>query len=122
MIRAVIGGERGSLAPLGIGLFTFTLGLMVVIVSASSLFIFQKRLTNFSESAALYIAGTGEGTEAFLDFFGPNSFTKLKIKANVAPDDQTIEVTSCAQWVSPMPFIGSLSSTEVCSRALARGE
>lgn len=114
--------ERGSLAPLGIGLFTITLALMLVIISASSLFVFQKRLTSFSESAALFIASTGEPIQNFRELSGDYALNGLEAAASVAVDDRTVEVVSCAMWKAPIAIVTSLAQSKICSHAAARAE
>lgn len=117
-----IKAEGGSLAPLGIGLFVITLGLVLAIVSASSLFIFQKRLTNISESAALFAVATGEPVQNFLDLTDSAAFKSLRMNAGYASDSATLRVQSCALWSAPIILLGQLNAIEVCSHAAARAE
>lgn len=114
--------EGGSLAPLGIGLFVITLGLVLAIVSASSLFIFQKRLTNISESAALFAVATGEPVQSFLDLTDSAAFKSLRMNAGYSSDSATLRVQSCALWSAPVILLGQLNEIEVCSHAAARAE
>ena len=59
--------DNGSIAPLATGLIVLSLGLVLAVSAATSMFILQKRLTNFSESGALFIAETGESKFDFLN-------------------------------------------------------
>lgn len=122
MFRVIAGSDRGSMAPFGIGLFMVSLSLLLTTVCASSLFIFQKRLTNLSESAALYVAATGEGSPSFLALIGDSGFKNLKISDQLGEDRLTVTVATCATWVAPIIRVGQLTSAEICSRASARSD
>lgn len=120
MDRSWLSADRGSLAPLGVGLFALTMALIFVISSASSLFIFQKRLTNYSESAALYVAATGEDPQSFAVDYGVSGFKNLIVKAGNSEDGLTAEVSVCALWSAPIYLVGSIVEKQVCSHASAR--
>lgn len=120
MDRSWLSADRGSLAPLGVGLFALTMALIFVISSASSLFIFQKRLTNYSESAALYVAATGEDPQRFAVDYGVSGFRNLIVKAGNSEDGLTAEVSVCALWSAPIYLVGSIVEKQVCSHASAR--
>jgi hypothetical protein len=114
--------EVGSIAPLALGLFSICLGLILTIISASSLFIFQKRLTNYSESVALYVKTTGEPASKFVSSAGTNRFVQLDVEARLLPDGLTVEARACALWRSPVALVGIAGESMVCSRAAARSE
>lgn len=120
--RFYLGSDQGSLAPMGIGLFALTLTLMLIIIAASSLFVFQKRLTNYSESAALYIASTGKDLQGFTTAIGGDSFKSLKVTLKIADDNRTVQVNSCAVWSAPIALVDRVTQTEICSHAAARAE
>lgn len=114
--------ERGSIAPLGIGLFFISATLLVAISAAGSLFVFQKRLTNFAESGALFVASTDQSIEQYLEVANFDQFTSLKASDRRLPDGKTVQVTACASWVAPMDILIKFSSREICSYANARAE
>lgn len=110
------------MAPFGIGLFMFALSLMLTTICATSLFIFQKRLTNLSESAALYVAATGESAQSFISLVGNSGFKDLKISDQLGQDRLTVTVASCSTWLAPIIRVGQLTTAEICSKASARSE
>jgi hypothetical protein len=114
--------DRGSIAPLGIGLAIFSLTLIFVILASSSLFIFQKRLKNYSEGIALYVAETGESAQAYLDRVGAQNFQNLKVSSRFHPDGLTVQANSCARWTFPVPTLITSGSGEICAQASARLE
>lgn len=119
--------EGGSIAPLGIGLIIFSMAMMLSIVSATSLFIFQKRLTNLAESAALHAVQTGETAAEFVRQVGEGNFQNLRISNSTLQDGLTTEVRACALWRSifengaPAMF-GDVGAVEICSHAAARAQ
>ena len=114
--------EVGSIAPLALGLFSICLSLVLTIISACSLFIFQKRLTNYSESVAIYVKTTGEPVSKFVNSAGTNRFVQLDVEARILHDGLTVEARACALWRSPVALVGIASESMVCSRAAARSE
>lgn len=114
--------DNGSIAPLGLGLVALSLGLVFAISAATSMFILQKRLTNFSESGALFIAETGQTKNDFLNLVGVSNFEQLSTYADVAADAKTIHFKSCSIWRAPIAILGPFSSAQVCSHASARSE
>ena len=112
--------ETGSIAPLGIGLFLFSLIFSLTTVSATSMFIFQKRLTNVAESVALYVAsGNGESAD-FLSSVGALNFDDLRVSTSPAADEVTTVVKACAKWRAPIVTIGEFSGMRICSTGSAR--
>jgi Flp pilus assembly protein TadG len=108
------------MAPLGIGLFLLVLSLLLTFVSASSMFIFQKRLTNIAESAALYLAANDASLERYLEQMDLSELDSLKLRSNVLSDKKTVQVNACARWV-PLGMGGlHMSQKEICSHASAR--
>lgn len=114
--------ERGSMAPFGIGLAVISLTLILIIGAASSMFIFQKRLTNYGENAVLFVTQFGEPVEVFVSRVGSQKFSSLSISSKELPDGNTVEVTVCARWAPPVPLVAALTEQRICSHATARAE
>ena len=117
-----ISDSRGSIAPLGIGLFFFSISLVAIVTASSSMFIFQKRLTNLAETAALYVAETNQSVGDFIKLIEYSRSSNLKATSKYLSDGVTVEVTVCDDW---SPLIGNyldLSVTQICSHAAARLE
>ena len=112
----------GSIAPLGIGLFLFSMVLMLVISSATSLFVFQKRLTNIAESAALYVAKTNEPAAEYLRITGQAKSQKLSITNRTLADGVTVEVIACEVWSPMFQIFLDFADRQVCAHAGARSE
>jgi hypothetical protein len=112
--------ETGSIAPLGIGLLILTATLMMTITTATSLFIFQKRLTTFAEADALFIASSGSESSDFIQVAGTNGFESLKLSNFISPDGRTVNVTACAKWSPIVVSVSGIGATQVCSHAAAR--
>lgn len=108
------------MAPLGIGLFLLVLSLLLTFIAASSMFIFQKRLTNIAESAALYLAANDASLETYLEQIDLSGIDSLKLRSNVLSDKKTVRVKACGVWVSPSIGVFNLSHNEICSHASAR--
>jgi hypothetical protein len=112
--------DTGSIAPLGLGLFLFSLIFCLTTVGATSLFIFQKRLTSLAESSALYVAsGYGESAD-FLNSVGSLNFDDLRVVNSLAADELTTVVKACATWHAPLITLGEFSKLKICSTGLAR--
>jgi len=112
--------DLGSIAPLGIGLFLFIVAMMLTVISASSMFIFQKRLTTLSEAVAVFIASGGESSAVFVETVSRRSFQNLKIQDVLLQDGLTTEVVACALWMPPVIVLEPFGSKEICSHAAAR--
>lgn len=112
--------ERGSMAPLGIGLFALSLSFVLAFASAGSLFIFQKRLTNYAEMAALHVVTKDSNVWDFQDKVGSQNFTSLQLAQQLQDDDSTVRVSACAQWNAPFVTFLSLPLAQICSNAFAR--
>jgi Flp pilus assembly protein TadG len=112
--------ETGSIAPLGIGLFLLVLSVLLTFIAASSLFIFQKRLTNISESAALFLAANDANLDTYLEQIDLSGLDSLQLRSNVLSDEKTIRVKACAIWATPSIGVLNLSQKEICSHASAR--
>lgn len=119
MLRT-IGNESGSIAPLGIGLILFTTSLMLTIIGATSMFIFQKRLTNLAEEAVIIAASGVESAEYFATKFYSKEFQELQVRRELLLDNVTTQVTVCGKWRAPIQILGMMESRQICSRALSR--
>ena len=113
--------DRGSMAPLAIGLALIALALVITVSVSSSLFIFQKRLTNLAESSAL-AAAAGEAAVDFVSQVPGLGFSGLTVQQLTASDDSTVEIKVCAQWQSPIQILKLFATTLICSHAAARQE
>ena len=100
-MRKVLSNDVGSIAPLGIGLFLFSLIFSLTTVSAVSMFIFQKRLTTLAESTAIFVAGGNGEAADFVNLTGKPNFESLQLATNFAADQTTVIAKACAIWRAP---------------------
>ena len=63
-VRDSDSSERGSLAPLGIGLAMISLSLVLAILTAGSLYLTERRLTTVAESTAIAVLIDARGNLA----------------------------------------------------------
>jgi hypothetical protein len=112
--------ESGSMAPLGIGLFALSLTFALAISAASSLFVFQKRLTNYAEMAAIYVLSQDAAVSDFQLRVGNQNFLKLDLSQQILDDGVTVKITACAKWISPVTTYVSIPATRICSNASSR--
>lgn len=114
--------EHGSIAPLGIGFAFISLTLVFVILASSSLFIFQKRLQNYSESVALYVAQSGDSAQSYVLRVGAQKFRDIQVSTRLHADGVTVQAKSCARWDFPLPILIANGSGQICAQAAARLE
>ncbi|MEY4425294.1 MAG: hypothetical protein RJB56_921 [Actinomycetota bacterium] len=115
--------ERGSIAPLAIGLLLMSLATVGVVVSASSLFIEHRRLQTLAESAAVAGASRSMAVSDFLANIPvkyANSFSNLRVSKEQRLDGATVEVQLCADWLNPVATAFTSSKDIVCAEAKAR--
>lgn len=115
--------ERGSIAPLAIGLLLMSLATVGVVVSASSLFIEHRRLQTLAESAAVAGASRSMAVSEFLANIPvkyANSFNNLRVSKEQRLDGKTVEVQLCADWLNPVATVFTSSKDIVCAEAKAR--
>ena len=115
--------ERGSIAPLAIGLLLMSLATVAVVVSATSLFVEHRRLQTLAESAAIASASRVISVSDFLTNLPAkyaNSFSNLRLSREQSLDGSTIEVVLCADWVSPIATAFAATKEVVCAEAKAR--
>ena len=115
--------ERGSIAPLAIGLLLMSLATVAVAVSATSLFVEHRRLQTLAESAAVASASRVMSVSEFLTNLPAkyaDSFSNLRLSREQNLDGSTIEVVLCADWLNPIAtaFVGT--KDVVCAEAKAR--
>jgi len=118
----MIRDESGSMTPLAIGFALISTAAILVAFAASTLFVLQKRLTNFSESAVLYVSSEKGSIDDFVsEVWNPQlagqSFTKQTLD-----DELTVKITSCADWLNPIPIYLVPGKLRVCGHASARSE
>ena len=116
----LLGNEAGSIAPLGIGLFLFSLIFSFTTVSAVSMFIFQKRLTTLAESTAIFVAGGSGDAADFLKLTGKPNVESLQLVTTTAADQATVMAKACAMWRAPVVTVGDFANTNICAQAAAR--
>jgi hypothetical protein len=114
--------DRGSIAPLGIGFAVISLTLVFVFLASSSLYIFQKRLRNYSEGLALYVAESGDSAQNYLFRVGNQEFQKIELRTRLLADGVTVQATTCARWESPVPIVIAHNSRQICANAQSRIE
>ena len=114
--------EQGSTTPLAIGFALMSLSAILVAFSASTLFILQKRLSNFSESAVLYTASGLGSIEDFVNQIWNPQFSGQRFSQRTLDDDLTVKVTTCADWMNPIPINLTPNTLKVCAHASARTE
>jgi len=119
-MRKVLSNDVGSIAPLGIGLFLFSLIFSLTTVSAVSMFIFQKRLTTSAESTALFVAGGNGESDDFLNLTGKTKFESLQLATRLAADQTTVMAKACAIWRAPVVTVDDFSKANICAQANAR--
>jgi hypothetical protein len=84
--------------------------------------VFQKRLKNYSESVALYVAASGVPAENFLLRVGPQKFEDIRVSTRLLSDGVTVQATTCARWDFPVPILINKGASEICAQAAARYE
>lgn len=112
--------ERGSIAPLAIGLAMLSLVAILTTVAASSLFLYQKRLLTLAESAALFAASTSEPAQVFLAQATNAKLGKIDFIKEQINDGQTVEVRLCATWTNPVSLVFLPITQLVCADARSR--
>lgn len=114
--------ESGSMAPLGIGLFALSLTFVLAISAASSLFVFQKRLTNYAEMAAIYVLSQDAAVSDFQLRAGDQNLSELDLSQQLLDDAVTVKITACAKWIAPVATFVSIPARRICSNASSRAD
>lgn len=103
--------EGGSVAPLGIGLVALSLATILTFTSASSLYIFHRRLVSVAEFAALASASAsasrGVSAGGFIRYSDATFTPPLWVIRDEIVDGATREVEVCGVWHSPIPIFVS---------------
>lgn len=121
--------ELGSMAPLGIGLTFLSLMTTLVVLSAGSLYLSDRRLTSIAESSALYALANSDGlsdknlsqyVEEFLELHPLKGLHNVSLIDASSSDGFTVRVRLCSLW---RPVVAVYIFSEVgmiCSEGLAR--
>jgi hypothetical protein len=121
--------DRGSMAPLGIGLSILSLMTTLVILAAGSLYLAERRLTSVAESTALYALAKSSVISnqslpryagEFLRVHPLKGLQKVSLIDASSRDGFTVRVKLCSLW---RPLFDSYIFSDVgmiCSEGLAR--
>lgn len=112
--------DKGSIAPLAIGLAMISLVAILTTVAASSLFLYQKRLLTLAEATALFAVTTGEPAKTFLTIEATANIGPITVAQEQMVDGQTLEVRLCSEWASPFAVVGIPLAQIVCAEARSR--
>lgn len=127
--RSISSCERGSMAPLGIGLSVLSLMTTLVILAAGSIYLSERRLTAVAESTALYALSRSDSMSdqslpryagEFLEMHPLKGLHQVALLEARSPDGLTVRVRLCSLW---RPIFDSYMFSEVgmiCSEGLAR--
>jgi len=127
--RAFDSNESGSLAPLGIGLATLSLTLVLAILAAGSLYLTERRLTTVAESTAIAVLIDAKGNLAqplapmasgWLAKQPLRGLFQVELVEVTSKDQRSVRVRLCS---SSRPLFENYIFSEtgrVCSEALAR--
>jgi hypothetical protein len=121
--------ERGSLAPLGIGLATLSLTLVLAVLASGSLYLTERRLITVAESTAISVLIDAKGNVAqpltplasrWLASQPLQGLHQVQLIEVSAVDQRSVRVRLCSiSW----PIFENYMFSEigkVCSEALAR--
>jgi hypothetical protein len=124
-----IASERGSMAPLGIGLSLLSLMTTLVILAGGSLYLSERRLTSVAESTALYAIAKSDALSnqslpryagEFLEMHPLSGLQQVSLIEASTRDGYTVRVRLCSLW---RPLFDSYIFSDVgmiCSEGLAR--
>ena len=128
-VRDSDSSERGSLAPLGIGLAMISLSLVLAILTAGSLYLTERRLTTVAESTAISVLIDARGNLAqplspmasrWLATQPLRGLHQVQLMEVSSVDQRSVRVRLCS---SSRPIFENYMFSEigkVCSEALAR--
>jgi hypothetical protein len=128
-VRASSSSERGSLAPLGIGLSTLSLAVVVAILASGSLYLTERRLTGVAESTALTVLIEAEENleqdlypiaSRYLRGLPLRGLHQVTLFEASSADSRTVRIRLCSVW---RPIFENYMFSEigrVCSEGLAR--
>ena len=128
-VRDSDSSERGSLAPLGIGLAMLSLTLVLAILAAGSLYLTERRLTTVAESTAIAVLIDAQGNFAqplapiasrWLGSQPLRGLFQVELVEVSSMDQRSVRVRLCS---NSKPIFENYMFSEigrVCSEALAR--
>ena len=128
-VRDSDSSERGSLAPLGIGLAMLSLTLVLAILAAGSLYLTERRLTTVAESTAIAVLIDVQGNLAqplapiasrWLGSQPLRGLFQVELVEVSSIDQRSVRVRLCS---NSKPILENYMFSEigrVCSEALAR--
>jgi hypothetical protein len=121
--------ERGSMAPLGIGLSLLSLMTTLVILASGSLYLSERRLTSVAESTALYALAKSDLISnqslpryagEFLEMHPLKGLQQVSLIEASSRDGYTVRVRLCSLW---RPLFDNYIFSDVgmiCSEGFAR--
>ena len=128
-VRDSDSSERGSLAPLGIGLAMISLSLVLAILTAGSLYLTERRLTTVAEATAIAVLIDARGNLAqplspmasrWLATQPLRGLHQVQLMEVSSVDQRSVRVRLCS---SSRPIFENYMFSDigkVCSEALAR--
>ena len=128
-VRVSKTNERGSLAPLGIGLAMLSLSSVLLVLAAGSLYLTERRLTTVAEATAIAVLIDSKGNLAqplspialkWLEQQSLRGLHQVELAEASSADQRTVLVRLCS---SSVPIFANYMFSEigkVCSEALAR--
>ena len=128
-VRDSDSSERGSLAPLGIGLAMISLSLVLAMLTAGSLYLTERRLTTVAEATAIAVLIDARGNLAqplapmasrWLATQALRGLHQVQLMEVSSVDQRSVRVRLCS---SSRPIFENYMFSEigkVCSEALAR--
>lgn len=129
LCNSSITSERGSMAPLGIGLSLLSLMTTLVILATGSLYLSERRLTSVAESTALYSLAKSDALSnqslpryagEFLEMHPLRGLQQVSLIEASSSDGITVRVKLCSLW---RPLFDTYIFSDVgriCSEGFAR--
>ena len=131
-----LNGENGSAAPLAIGLALIAVAVVLSTSLASSMFLFQRRLSALADSTAISVRqDIGQPTEsasnrALQKLVEKRIFAFQTVVSSELPDlavqsadmndGLTLQINLCAKWQAPFEVSFLPSQVLICSESAAR--
>jgi hypothetical protein len=129
LCKATRTSDRGSMAPLGIGLSLLSLMTTLVILAAGSLYLSERRLTSVAESTALYALAKSDVISnqslpryagQFLEMHPLKGLQQVSLIEARSRDGFTVRVRLCSLW-RPIFDVYIFSDVGIiCAEGLAR--
>ena len=131
-----LNGENGSAAPLAMGLALIAVAVVLATSLASSMFLFQRRLSALADSTAISVRqDIGQPTEsasnrALQKLVEKRIFAFQTVVSSELPDlavqsadmndGLTLQINLCAKWQAPFEVSFLPSQALICSESAAR--